>query len=184
MRESFLLALIIGCEIGFWAVLILGLIARYILGLQRLSVILLLSVPLIDVVLLAVTMVDLGQGAKATFMHGLAAAYIGFSVGFGHSSITWADVWFAHRFADGEPQPEAPTHGWALVRYELIWWRRCVLAAAVTLSLVLVAIAYIDDPVRSLELDSWLTLSFAIVVMWGVFGPLWALLFSRSPPEV
>lgn len=184
MTDNFLLVLIIGCEVGFWLVLLLGLIARYVLKLQKLSVILLLSVPLIDVVLLAATMIDLGQGASATFMHGLAAAYIGFSVGFGHSSITWADTWFAHRFAGGEPSLTAPTHGWELVRYELKWWFRCILAAAVTLILVFFAITYIDDPIRSEALDSWVFLSLATVGIWGLFGPLWTFLFNQSPPKL
>ena len=43
------------------------------------------GVPLLDLVLLAATVLDLRAGSTATFVHGLAAAYIGFSVAFGRS---------------------------------------------------------------------------------------------------
>ena len=56
------------------------------------SSVLLLCVPLIDVVLLAATVLDLQRGASASFAHGLAAAYIGFTVAFGGVTIQWATV--------------------------------------------------------------------------------------------
>jgi len=139
---------------------------------------------MIDVALLVATTMDLSRGANATFVHGLAAAYIGFSIAFGGVSIRWADSWFAHKFADGEALANAPTHGWELIRYELIWWLRCVLAVAVTQFLVFLAIIYIDDPIRSEELNLWFTLPLATVALWFIFGPLWVLLFNHSPPEV
>ncbi|WP_155340781.1 hypothetical protein [Acrocarpospora corrugata] len=75
-----MLALIIACEIGFWVFLGLGLAARYGLRLPRVSAILLLCVPLIDVVLLVAAVIDMRSGAAATWQHGLAAAYIAYSV--------------------------------------------------------------------------------------------------------
>jgi len=183
MTENFILLFIIGCEIAFWVVLFMALIVRYVLDLKKLSVVLLVSVPLIDVVLLAATTVDLSRGVAATFAHGLAAAYVGFSVAFGGVSIGWADSWFAHQFSDGAPPASAPTHGWKLIRHEFIWWLRCVLAVAVTQFLVFLAIAYIDDPQKSEELKLWFKLPLITVVLWFIFGPLWVLLFRRSPPE-
>ena len=38
------------------------------------------AVPAVDVLLLAVTAVDLARGAEAGWSHGLAAVYLGFSV--------------------------------------------------------------------------------------------------------
>ena len=183
MNENFLLVLIICCEIGFWVVLFLGLTCRYILNRKTLSSILLISVPLIDVVLLAATVIDLDRGATATLVHGLAAAYIGFSIAFGHSSIKWVDRWFAHKFAEGTPLGKPPEHGWALARYELEWWLKFVLAVVVTQGLVWLAISYIDDPVRSEALNIWLTLPWITVALWFVFGPLWVMLFNRKPTE-
>jgi hypothetical protein len=184
MTEGFLLVVIVGCEIAFWVVLFMGLFVRYFLGLRRLSTILLVSVPMIDVALLIVTTMDLSQGAIATFVHGLAAAYIGFSIAFGGVSIRWADSWFAHKFADGEAPANTPTHGWELIRYEFIWWLRCILAVAATQFLVFLAIIYIDDPIKSKELNLWFTLPLVTVVLWFIFGPLWVLLFYRTLPEV
>ena len=106
-----LVALIVACEIGFWVVLGSGLVARYLLGRRRLGAILLALAPVVDLVLLTATVIDLSRGATADFAHGLAAAYIGFSVAFGHSMIRWADARFAHRFAGG-PRPPRP-HGTA-----------------------------------------------------------------------
>src|SRR5687767_3263233 len=98
-----LLALIVACEISFWALIAAGLASRYLLGRRRLGAALLVCVPVVDLVLLVATVIDLAGGAVADFGHGLAAAYIGFSVAFGHSLIRWADERFAHRFAGGPP---------------------------------------------------------------------------------
>ena len=103
-----LVAIIIATEIGFWVLLGAGLAARYLLDRRRLSTVLLASVPLVDLVLLIATVIDLSGGATAGFKHGLAAAYIGFSVAFGHSVIRWADQRFAHRFAGGPPPWRPP----------------------------------------------------------------------------
>lgn len=180
MTENFLLIFIVGCEIAFWVVLFSGLFIRYFLGLRTLSTVFLVSVPLIDVALLAATMLDLNRGATATIVHGLAAAYIGFSIGFGGGSIRWADTWFAHKFANGEAPEKAPTHGRHALRYEFVWWLRCVLSVFVTQLLVFLAITYIDDSTRSEQLELWLTLPLITVALWFVFGPLWVLLFYRS----
>lgn len=52
----------------------------------RLGTVLLISTPAVDLVLFAATVLDLRRGASAEFVHGLAAACIGFSVAFGHRS--------------------------------------------------------------------------------------------------
>ncbi|MGH8167187.1 MAG: hypothetical protein ACREQ1_08110 [Woeseiaceae bacterium] len=93
-----LFILIVGCEAAFWVVLFSGLAARYVFQWRRLSWVLLLCVPLIDLALLAFTVMDLNRGAGATFAHGLATAYVAFTVAFGSAMIHWADQRFAHRF--------------------------------------------------------------------------------------
>ncbi|MCC2308308.1 hypothetical protein [Cellulomonas chengniuliangii] len=99
-----LLALIIACEIGFWVLIVLGLLARYTWRRPRAGLVLLALTPVVDLVLLVATTVDLARGATATVAHGLAAAYIGVSVAYGHKMIRWADTRFAHRYAGG-PAP-------------------------------------------------------------------------------
>ncbi len=182
MTDTILFGFIVGCEIAFWLFLLSGLTVRYILDLRQLSTVLLISVPLVDIVLLAATTFDLSRGAIATFAHGLAAAYIGFSVAFGGVTVKWADAWFAHKFAGAEAPVSAPTYGWQLVRYELVWWLRCVVAVVVTQFLVLVAILFINDPVRTEKLELWLKLPLITVVLWFLFGPLWVMLFNRTAP--
>lgn len=63
---------IIGAEIAFWVLLVLGLLARYALKLKRTSTALLLSVPLADLVLIILVGLDLSRGSEPTSVHGLA----------------------------------------------------------------------------------------------------------------
>ncbi|MBC7925054.1 MAG: hypothetical protein H7039_05290, partial [Bryobacteraceae bacterium] len=129
--ESTLYAMIVACEAAFWVVLFSGLAFRYVLGWSRFSRYCLLCVPLIDFALLALTVVDLRSGARAIMAHGLAVAYIGFTVAFGPVLIDWADQKFAQRFRGAQPASLCPRQGWASVRYELKLWARCLLAVAV-----------------------------------------------------
>ncbi|SIR41996.1 hypothetical protein SAMN05421578_113106 [Paenibacillus macquariensis] len=88
--------MIIGCEIAFWVFILLGLTSRYILKLEKLGMLLLACTPVIDLILLIVTGVDLYKGAIATTAHALAAVYIGVSIGFGKSMIAWVDTRFKY----------------------------------------------------------------------------------------
>jgi hypothetical protein len=133
-----MIAAIIACEVGFWVLLLGGLAARYLLRARRLSTALLISVPLIDVVLLAISVLDLRRGGAAGLAHGLAAVYIGVSLAFGHQMIRWADERFAHRFAGGPAPVRPPRAGRAHAARERRQWGRHLLAyvtAAVVLGL-------------------------------------------------
>lgn len=177
--ESYLLyVLIVSCEIGFWVVLLLGLACRYLLRKEPLSRALLLSLPIIDILLLVFTATDLRRGATATFAHGLAAAYIGFTVAFGGMAVGWADRHFAHRFAAGPVPPKAPSHGWDLVRYDLMLWGRCVAACAITVALVEALVGYVGRGEATLPLLDWHKHAFGCVVLWFVFGPAWSLVVA------
>ncbi|MGH8178764.1 MAG: hypothetical protein ACREV5_21100 [Steroidobacter sp.] len=185
MPSSNLYWLIVGCETSFWVVLFLALAARYLLQRKRLSHILLLALPVLDLVLLGVTALDLGSGAPATFAHGLAAAYVGFTVAFGGIAVAWADQHFAHRFANAPAPPKAPTRGWPALRYELLLWARCLVAVAITLVLLAALIAFVNDESATEALHGWFQISIGSAVFWFIFGPLWTLLFSswRRAPE-
>ncbi|KAA2261048.1 hypothetical protein F1589_14280, partial [Staphylococcus sp. 7817] len=63
--------LIVFCEISFWIVIILGLIIRYILRLKKLGFLFLALTPVIDILLLIVTTIDLLNGAKAELPHAI-----------------------------------------------------------------------------------------------------------------
>jgi hypothetical protein len=171
-----LLAIIVACEIGFWLVLGGGLVARYLLRRRVLSTILLVAAPLVDVVLLVATVIDLSRGAPAEFAHGLAAAYIGVSVAFGHSMIRWADQRFAHRFAGGPPPSRPPRHGRARTRYEWREFGKAALAWAISCGLLVAAIVIVGDAERTEGLQGWiarLTIVLAIWSLWPITHTIW-----------
>ena len=177
--ESYLLyVLIVACEIGFWVVLLLGLACRYLLRRERLSRALLLCLPLLDILLLLFTAIDLRQGATATFAHGLAAAYVGFTVAFGQMAVKWADAHFAHRFAAGPAPPKLPSRGWPAVRYELNLWARCIVACIITMLLLEALIHFVGAGETTEPLLAWQKYAFGCIVMWFFFGPVWSLATS------
>jgi hypothetical protein len=171
-----LLAIIVACEIGFWLVLGGGLVARYLLRRRVLSTVLLVAAPLVDLVLLVATVIDLSRGAPAEFAHGLAAAYIGFSVAFGHSMIRWADQRFAHRFAGGPPPSRPPRHGRVRTRYEWREFGKAALAWAISCGLLVAAIVIVGDAERTEGLQGWiarLTIVLAIWSLWPITHTIW-----------
>ena len=175
-REPYLLyALIVACEVGFWVVLLLALAVRYLLHKERLSRALLLCLPLIDLLLLAFTVMDLRRGAMGTFAHGLATAYIGFTIAFGGMAVKWADEHFAHRFAGGLEPTKAPSHGWAAIRYELYLLGRCIVACVITIALVEAILHFVGASERTQPLHAWQRYSFGCIVLWFFFGPVWGL---------
>jgi hypothetical protein len=177
--STFLYWLIISCEVAFWLVLALGLVARYMVQHERLSRMLLLSLPLIDLLLLVFTAADLKAGTPAAFAHGLATAYVGFTVAFGSLAVEWADQHFAHRFAGGPPPASAPDAGWAAVRYDLNLWFRCILAWIIALVLVIALIAYVGDEASTQPLHAWFRYALGSTFLWFIFGPAWSLVFFR-----
>jgi len=176
LSEDYLLyALIVACEAAFWVVLLLALAVRYLARMEPLSRSLLLSLPLIDVALLVFTVLDLRSGSTATFAHGLAAAYVGFTVAFGGMAIKWADAHFAHRFADGPVPPKVPSRGWAAVRYDFNLWFRCIVACVITVALVEALIHWVGRHEATLPLLAWHKHAFGCVVLWFFFGPAWSI---------
>ena len=89
--DGVIVALIIICEVAFWVLLVGGLALRYVAEAPRAGAAVLLCEPLLELVLLVVTAIDLRNGAEPDWKHGLAAVYIGFTVTFGHYTIKWAD---------------------------------------------------------------------------------------------
>jgi hypothetical protein len=179
-----MVAFIVGGEIAFWVVLLAALAVRYLLRMRRLSTVLLIGVPLVDLVLFVASALDLARGATADFSHGLAAAYIGFSVAFGHSLVRWADQRFAHRFAGAPPPVKPPKHGRARVVYE---WREFAKGAAgwaVACGLLWAAILLVDDPARTAALNGWIGRLTVVMVIWLIFWPVLETVFpSRARGE-
>ena len=178
-ESAVLYLLIIGCEVAFWLVLLLSLAVRYLLRRETISRLLLLSLPIVDVLLLVFTALDLRAGATATFAHGLAAAYVGFTIAFGSIAVQWADAHFAHCFASGPAPPKAPSSGWAGIQFELKLWLRCVVACVILVLLIDALIAIVANSAATASLEAWYKYAFGCVIIWFIFGPTWNLLLIR-----
>jgi hypothetical protein len=122
----------------------------------------------------------LEAGTTATFAHGLAAVYVGFTVAFGPIAIRWADAHFAHRFASGPAPAKAPSGGWGIVRFDLALWLRSIGAWIIALALIEALVAYVGDEAATEPLLAWYKYGFGAVVLWFIFGPVWSLFLVRS----
>ncbi|GAA3443364.1 hypothetical protein [Planomonospora venezuelensis] len=174
------LGIIVACEIGFWVLLGLGLAARYLWRKKRLSTVLLIAVPLLDVVLLAAAVIDMRGGAEAGWHHGLAAAYLAYSVVFGHRTMKWADARFAHRFAGGPEPWKPPAGGMARARYEWVMWLRIVVACGITYGLLHGLVWLVDDPSRTEALTGFTGVLDKIVMI----SAIWPVSYTLFPKKV
>ncbi|WP_274562071.1 hypothetical protein [Streptomyces spiramyceticus] len=149
-----IVTLIIICEVGFWVLLAGGLALRYLAKMPRTGAAVLLMEPLLEVVLLVVTAVDLKNGAEPDWKHGLAAVYIGFTVALGHRTIKWVDARVAHRFAGGPAPVRAPKYGTARAVHEWKVAGQWILAAVIASGLLQAAVWYVggDGDVGSLRM--------------------------------
>ncbi len=133
-----------------------------------------MSVPLVDLVLLTATVLDLRGGATATAAHGLAAAYLGFSVAFGHQLITTLDRRAAHPFADGPAPARPPRTGPGRIRHEWAEWLRAAAAWVVACGLLLTAVAVVGDATRTAELTTWAWWLTGALLLWLATGSVLA----------
>ena len=174
--------LIIACEVGFWVLLALGLAVRYLLRWRRTGVAILLCEPVLELVLFAVTAIDLRNGAEPGWEHGLAALYIGYTVAYGHYTITWLDGHAAHRLAGGPRPPRPPRHGLPRARHEGRLWLRTLLAAAVACALLQAAIWYVGDgDTSSLRAFQWTALR--TLGVHGVIALTYLIWPKKAPAE-
>lgn len=162
-----MLPYIIGGEVLFWALLIVGLSTRYLLDWRGASTALLIATPIIDIVIIALTYVDLAEGSSSDFSHGLAAFYVGFSTVFGPDVVRFLDRKLARRFS--ERHKDEPTH--AGDRSALIDWYRCLLASAITGALLGVGI-FVAGWTDSFWLLYWLIVVVFTAAAWAVLGPV------------
>ncbi|WP_315096945.1 hypothetical protein [uncultured Cellulomonas sp.] len=183
IRENPVAALVVACEIAFWVFLAAAVVARYALHLRRTSTVLLLCEPLLEVILLVATVGDLLRGAEPTWTHGLAALYLGFTVGFGRLTVHRVDAWVAHRFAGG-PEPEQRPRTRAAARsYEWRLWARVVVAWAVACGVLAVLMVIATEPAQREVLLGWAGRATTVLVGWLVLGPLWSEVSSRARSE-
>nr|WP_241265522.1 hypothetical protein [Streptomyces boncukensis] len=173
--------MIVICEVGFWVLLAAGLALRYVAKMPRTGAAVLLCEPLLEVVLLIVTAIDLKNGADPDFRHGLAAVYIGFSITYGHYMVTWADRHFVHRVLKGPRPAKPPRYGMARALHE---WKHClrtVGAAAIAAGLLQCAVWYVDNADQSESLRGWQA-RMGIVAVIAVIVALSYTLWPKQAP--
>ncbi|MEU6754809.1 hypothetical protein [Streptomyces sp. NPDC046685] len=175
-----IVALIIACEVGFWVLLAAGLALRYLARMPRLGAAVLLCEPLMELALLVVTTLDLKNGAEPDWKHGLAALYIGYTVAYGHYTITWLDSHAAYRLAGG-PKPAGAGYGKVRAVHEWKLWGRTVVAAAVALGLLQAAIWYVGDAGDVASLKAWQTGALRAVAIHGLIALTYTVWPKKAP---
>jgi hypothetical protein len=140
--------LIVASEVGFWVMIILGLLTRYVLKKEKLGLVFLALTPVIDLILLVTASIDLYRGAVATMAHAIAAVYIGVSLVFGKSMIQWADVKFRYYIAKEGTKP-VKLFGREYAVHNFKGWGKHVLAYFLGSGFLVVLIFLINDPART-----------------------------------
>ncbi|MFF2083029.1 hypothetical protein ACFVVM_04605 [Nocardia sp. NPDC058176] len=164
---------ILGCEIGFWVLVVGGLLLRYAVRLPRAGMVTLALVPVLDVVLVIAVAIDLHRGGEVGFAHRLAGIYLGCTVMFGHRIIQWLDERFAYRFAGGPAPVKVPKYGPERSRKEWADFARWLGAAAIA-AVLTVALSYtVADAAQREQLMSVFGTLGVITVIWLLTGPVW-----------
>lgn len=140
--------MIVACEIAFWIVIVSGLFVRYVFKRNKLGLFLLALTPVIDLILIVITSIDLYRGAVATQAHGIAAVYIGVSIAFGKSMIEWTDERFQYYLMKKGPKPKK-RFGMDYAKHYVKGWLRHVVAYAIGAVFLAGMIYLIQDPSRT-----------------------------------
>lgn len=163
--------LIIGCELAFWMILLLGFVVRYGCKKQKLSSVLLSLVFFVDFLLLFVTIWDIRQGRRATFSSTLAPFYLGFSLMWGHRIITWFDRYLLYKLGQGEaPKCYLPVEREQRLRYE---WQNFLLdSGSIFLTgILLLLCVYVGGGISRNTvpfIESFQALGFIAVLLLGI----------------
>ncbi|MFJ4968397.1 hypothetical protein [Streptomyces sp. NPDC088755] len=173
--------LVVACEVAFWVLLAAGLALRYVARRPRLGAAVLLCEPLLEAVLLVVTAIDLKNGAEPDWKHGLAAVYIGFTVGLGRHTIRWVDARVAHRWFGGPPPVRPPKYGTARAVHEWRTAARWILAAVVALGLLQAAIRYVGPSGEISSLQGWQQKMVLVIGINLIIAAGYTLFPKRAP---
>jgi len=153
--------MIVACEIAFWIVILLGLIARYLFNLKKLGLILFALTPLIDLILIVITSIDLYRGATATIAHGLAAVYIGVSLSFGKNMIQWVDERFQYYIAKTVTARPVKRYGIPFAKHYAKGFIRHLIAFLIGSAILAIMIYFIDNPSRTEAL-------YGVIKVWAI----------------
>lgn len=174
---NFIVWLIIFCEVAFWVVILLGLVTRYVFKQKKLGLIFLALTPVIDLILLITTAVDLMNGATAETPHAIAAVYISVSIVFGKSMIQWADDRFRYYVMKEGSKPEKPS-GFAYAKLYAKSWFKHLLSYIIGTGILHLIIYLIHDKSRTEAMDGvihiWsivLIIDLAITISYFIWPP-------------
>ncbi|WLV24475.1 hypothetical protein QR721_12645 [Aciduricibacillus chroicocephali] len=157
---NFIAWAIVACEIGFWVFILGGLVARYIFGMKRAGLVLLAMTPVLDLILLIVTGIDIYQGATPTIAHSIAPLYIAISVVYGKDMIRWADERFRYYIKREGERPIKRT-GYTYARHSMKSSLKHVLAYCIGALLLFIMVWIVGNSEKSADL-------FATLKVWGI----------------
>lgn len=157
---NFIAWMIVVCEIAFWVVILIGLSLRYVFKLKKLGFFFLALTPLIDIILIAITSLDLYRGATATVAHGLAAVYIAVSLAFGKNMIAWMDVRFQRFILKSTTFKQEKLSGIPHAKNYAKGFVRHIIAYVIGYAILASMIFYIGDASRTEALSG-------ILKIWG-----------------
>lgn len=174
---------IVSAEVLFWAFLLTGLFIRYALRQKTLGLVLLALTPAVDVVLIALTYIDLHRGAGASFFHGLATVYVGFTVMFGPAIVRAMDATFLRRYGGGAGGRErsagaASSNGLTRRRDARRDWLKACGACAIAGTLLGIAMAIVG-----LSGSFWLIYWLVALAFTAASWPLIARVLARRKGE-
>lgn len=155
-----MIAWIITAEIAFWIVIFIGLVCRYRFKKPKLSIIFFALTPVIDLLLVLLTAMDLRAGTPASISHGIAAVYIGVSIAYGKTMITWADEKFQQWFLKLPIEKKRLT-GLAKGIHEIKMLGLHVIAYVISASLLYAMIVFIGELTDTSSL-------LQVMKVWGI----------------
>lgn len=177
-----LVTLIIACEVGFWVLLTGGLALRYLAKKPKPGAAVLLCEPLLELVLLVATTLDLRGGAEPDWKHGVAALYLGYTVAYGHYTVKWLDGHAAYRLAGG-PKPDGAGYGKARAVHEWKLVGRTVLAAAVAIGLLQIAVWYVGGSGDTGSLQGWQLTALRMTGIHALIAAAYTVWPKRAPAQ-
>ncbi|MGE6513424.1 hypothetical protein [Lysinibacillus sphaericus] len=155
-----MIAWIITAEIAFWIVIIVGLICRYVFKKPKLSLFFFALTPVIDLLLVLLTVMDLKAGTPASTAHGVAAIYIGVSIAYGKTMIAWADIKFQQWFLKVLIQKEKLS-GMAKAKHEMTMLGRHIVAYIIGAGLLYAMTLFIGSNTDTSSLVQ-------VMKVWGI----------------
>jgi len=182
-KAAMILALIAGCEVAFWVLLLAALTARYVLRARRISTLLLWCLPVVDLMLLAAVLARLASGAPPQAGDGLGALYLGFTVMFVGPMTRAVDGWFARRFGSSRAAPAPPRYGMARARHEWSQLGRAVIAAAISAALlgVMAAVTGAASGASTVPLTRWFATLGVALAVWFLVAASYTVFPKKDP---